>query len=293
MDEGSFPAPPRVPNRPHKKIQSLKINTSPSALHGDGPPGAVERKHFGNSSPPPSLCSCANCADYPDAVEPDTQALDFEIPDPEILNSHHQAKRDTVPRGKRPRAKPSCLYADERWISESELDDFEVSIPATEPNTAEVLDSVPIQAFPMSINDRLTTHACTSPRLHIQQTREADNGKHRVHKASDPPQPRRTYPKTPAPASLRRPIYPYRVPNLETKLATAIKTTADLQRYAWYISVDARELHGQLEAMKHDIDEPDETWRNPPRRPLGFIVTIIAELTWIFVIAWCTLPSNT
>ena len=282
-----YTAPLRLPDPPRKGVPWLTVNTSPTTLYGNKPPEAVKRKYFGNTSPPPSLCSCGNCADYPDAVDNNAEILDDKTPDVETLNDYHQAKRDAVPRGKRPRAKLGCLFADPRYMSDPEPE-TEVPASAADDDAAGQGNVGPNEAFPVFIDDNLNVHEYFSCHFAVPNPQKSDKDDQSDEKASGVTRRRPTYPKTPAPVSSCKLKDSCGESELDANLADALKTISRLQRDTRYVNINAGKLQSQLDAIKRDVDDNNEAWREPPRRPLGPGISILMELSWAFIVAWCT-----
>ena len=284
-----YTAPLRLPDSPRKGIPWLKVDTSPTTLYGDGLPEAVDRKYYGNTSPPPSLCSCGNCADYPDAVDPDDPILDADTFDSEALDSRRQAKRDAVPRGKRPRAKPSCLYADKRYMSDSELDAV-VQGPAIEFKTMEQVDQGPTEAFPVFIDDNLKVHDYFACHFGVPTPQEPGNDNQSDEKISATMHRRRTFPKTPAPVCKRKSTDNDWEPDLDFVLDSAVQTAKQLQSGAEDLGEVARRLEGQIAIVKVVVNSKKATSAGTrSHHPLSAIITVVCELTCVIAMVFCTL----
>ena len=289
MEEPYYTAPLRLPDPPRKGVPWLTVDTDPTTLYGDKPAEAVERKYFGNTSPPPSLCSCGNCADYPDAVDNNAEMLPDETHDAEALNDHHQAKRDAIPRGKRPRARLDCLYADPRYMSDPEP---ETQVPASTAldDTAGRGDAGPKEAFPVFIDDNLNVHDYYSCHFEVPDPQEPNKDDHPDEKASNATRRRCTYPKTPAPISRRRSTGTDGEPDLDFVLQAALQTAKQAQCAAEDIGEITRRLEGQIAIARFGISSKKATPPGTsPYHPLSPLLTVLFELCFASVVTMFTI----
>ena len=293
MEENHYTAPLRLPDPPRKGVPWLTVDTSPTALYGNKPSEAVERKYFGNTSPPPSLCSCGNCADYPDAVDNNAEILDDKTPDIETLNDYHQAKRDAAPRGKRPRAKLNCLYADKRYMSDPELDAV-VRGPPISFKTMEQVEEGPTEAFPVFIDGDLKVHDYFACHFGVPNPQEPNKDDNPDEKASNITRRRCTYPKTPAPICRRTSTGTEWEPDLDFVLDSAVQTAKNLQAGAEDMGEIARRLEGQIAIVKIGISSNKPTWAGTsPHHPLSPLVTVLFELSFASVVTMFTIVLAT